>query len=77
MGCKNTIFLCVNDFGVKTYSKEDLEHLQNTVQKTYNFKTDLSGKRFLGLTIDWNYERGYVDIIISGYLKKGTQNVAA
>ena len=67
---KITFCLCVDDFGVKVYSKEDLEHLQDNVQKTYTCKTDFSGDTFPGLTIDWNYERGYVYISTSGYVKR-------
>ena len=48
---KKLFCLCVDNFGVKVYPKEDLEHLQNTIQKTYTCKTDLLRKTFLGLTI--------------------------
>ena len=73
---RKTLFcLCVDDFGVKVYSKEDLEHFQNTVQKTYTCKTDFSGKTFLGFTIYWKYEKGYVDISMPGYVKRALETL--
>ena len=59
---RKTIFcLCVDDFGVKYYSKEDILHLQDTISKQYTCKIDWSGSNFLGFTLKWNYEAGYVD----------------
>ena len=32
--------LCVDDFGVKYYSKDDVQHLINAIQKQYTCKVD-------------------------------------
>ena len=64
-----TIFcLCVDDFGVKYYSKDDLLHLKTTVEKCYTCKVDWQGCNFLGYTIHWDYDKVFVDISMPGYL---------
>ena len=66
-----TIFnLCVDDFGIKYYNQEDLQHLKSTVEQRYIAKMDYEGQHFLGLTLDWNYQQGYVDISMPGYIEK-------
>lgn len=48
---RKTIFsLCVDDFGVKYYNLDYLNHLQQTLQFKYVVKTDMSGASFLGFT---------------------------
>ena len=67
---KKTIFcLCVDNFGIKYYSAEDLQHLHSTISKKYTCKIDHTGKNFLGFTLDWNYEKGYVDLSMPDYVK--------
>ena len=53
--------LCVDDFGVKYFRTEDVHHLIQTVEKRYKTTTDWKGENFLGFTLHWNYNRGYVD----------------
>ena len=49
---KRTKFcLCVDDFGVQYFSKEDITHLINALQDKYMITTDFSGKNFCGLDI--------------------------
>ena len=43
--------LCVDDFGIKYFHKEDVQHLINTINKIYDVKTDWSGSNFLGYTL--------------------------
>ena len=58
-----TIFyICVDDFGIKFWSKEDANHLYNTIGANFKYTVDREGKNYCGLQIDWNYSRGYVDI---------------
>ena len=47
---------------------KDLHHLQNTLQKIYTAKLDYKGQNFLGFTSNWNYDDGYVDISMPGYI---------
>ena len=52
----------VDDFGVKYVGRRHLDHLINALRDHYKITVELAGNRYLGLTIDWNYSQGYVDI---------------
>ena len=66
---RKTIFcLCVDDVGVKYFSKEDVKHLHDTLAKEYNCKIDWSGENFIGYKVNWDYERGFIDISIPDYI---------
>ena len=54
--------LCVDDFGIKFWSKEDADHLCNSIGANFRYTVDKEGKDYCGLHLDWNYKRGYVDI---------------
>ena len=67
---KKTIFcLCVDDFGVKCFSKSDADHLINAL-KDYKITIDWTGKKYCGLHIDWNYNEGLLDISMPNYVEK-------
>ena len=40
------------------------------LQTNYNISTDFSGRNYYGLTIDCNYEQGFVDISIAKLYQK-------
>ena len=63
-----TFCLCVDDFGVKYTNREDVEHLLAALNLTHKVTTDWKGKIFFGLTFDWNYTKGYVDVSMPGYI---------
>ena len=44
--------LCVDDFGKKYFTKDDANHLLNSLKKHYAISTDWEGGNYLGLTID-------------------------
>jgi len=62
--------LCVDDFGIKDFSKNDLDHLLDTLRKYYKISVDLDGKDYCGLLINWNYPKRYVDISKPGFTDK-------
>ena len=50
---RKTVFaLCVDDFGVKYFSKADIEHLTATLQKHYVITIDREGRNYCGLTLN-------------------------
>ena len=67
---KTKFCLCVDDFGVKSFSEDDKAHFLSTLRKYYNISVDENGSNYLGLTIDWNYRQGFVDISMPGYIPK-------
>ena len=48
--------LVVDNFGMKYYVKQHSQNLINALQKKYVITVDLTGKKFLGLEIYWNYQ---------------------
>ena len=67
--------LCVDDFGIKYYSKDDANHLLQALGTKYKYTTDWKGTHYCGLTLQWNYDQQYVDIIMPGYIKKALQRL--
>ena len=65
---KTKFCLCVDDFGVKYFGEEDKKHLLTTLKKHYKVSIDHEGHNYCGLTINWNYKDGYVDIGMPGYI---------
>ena len=67
---RKTVFcICLDDFGVKYYSKVDTDHLINAL-KDYKITIDWTGSNYCGLKIHWNYIEGYVDISMPNYVNK-------
>ena len=54
--------LCVYDFGVKYFSKDYADHLLSALRLHYKISVDYEDMHYCGFTIEWNYEKGYVDI---------------
>ena len=49
----NTKFcLCVDDFGVKYTSQQEVQHLIDALKNYYDITIDWSGSHFCGLTIE-------------------------
>jgi hypothetical protein len=61
--------LIVNDFTVKYTRKEDAEHLLKVLKMDYTSTEDGTGTKYLGLTIEWDYENGQVHIWMPVYIK--------
>jgi hypothetical protein len=60
--------LCVDDFGIKYFSRADATHLFQTLKKYYKVSVDMDGTNYCGLTLAWNYRQRYVDISMPGYV---------
>ena len=67
---KKTFTICVDDFGIQYLSKADADHLIDAIQDTYKCSIYWEGTQYCGLTLAWNYPKGYVDISMPGYMKK-------
>ena len=62
--------LVVDDFGVKYVGKEHALHLKSTLEDNYGVTTEWDGKRYIGITLDWDYERRQVHLSMPGYISK-------
>ena len=51
--------LTVDDFGVKYSKREDAEHLLKSLEKYYTCSKDWSGSRYIGIKLDWDYNRDH------------------
>eukprot|EP00804_Cyclotella_cryptica_P030137 CCRYP_009543-RA/>CCRYP_009543-RA protein AED:0.35 eAED:0.35 QI:0/0/0/1/0/0/2/0/428 len=62
--------LVVDDFGVKYIGKEHALHLKSVIEEHYKCSADWSGKRYIGITIDWDYANRKVHLSMPGYKEK-------
>ena len=60
--------LCVDNFGVKYVGKIHADHLLTVLQTHYKISRDWSGKRYLGLDLDWDYVQHKVHISMLTYV---------
>ena len=67
--------LCVDDFGIKHYTEDDLTHLLSALQSAYETAVDCSGSKFCGLNLNWNYNDGHVDISMPKYVISALENL--
>ena len=51
------VFLCVDDFGVKYYNKEDANHLLSSFKNYYNINIDCNGNNYCGFDLECNYQK--------------------
>jgi hypothetical protein len=65
--------LVVDDFGIRYINKQDVDDLIAIINKEYKCSQDWTGNRYIGLTINWNYEKHYVDLSMPGYITRALQ----
>ena len=62
----------VDDFGVRYINKQDTDHLIMTLQKKYPIKMNQKGDYYLGMTLEWDYNKIHsnrnVQLSIPGYV---------
>jgi len=62
--------LTVDDFAVKYVGKEHALHLKSVLEQHYKITTDWTGTRYIGMTLDWDYEKRQVHVSMPGYVQK-------
>ena len=65
--------LVVDDFGVKYTRKQDVKHLLAAIEGHYDVTVDWEGKRYIGLTLDWDYQGQKVHLSMPGYITDALQ----
>jgi hypothetical protein len=60
----------VDDFGVKYVGEEHAQHLKNTLEEHYKLTCDWTGTRYIGITLDWDYNKRQVHLSMPNYVKK-------
>ena len=59
--------LIVDDFGVKYVGKEHADHLISVLKEHYTVDEDWEGKKYCGITLDWDYVNREVHLSMPGY----------
>ena len=58
-----TSTLVVDGFGVTYVGEEHVHHLVRALKEsTYRVEKNWTGDLYCGITLDWNYEKRYVDV---------------
>ena len=70
------LWLVVDDFGVKYVGEDHAQHLVNILRKHYDISEDWEGTKYIGLTLDWDYERREVHVSMPGYNSKAHKKMA-
>ena len=61
--------LVVNEFGIKYTGEEHTAHLIHALKKYYSLSIDWTGSLYCGITLHWNYDKGYVEISMPKYIE--------
>ena len=62
--------LVVDDFFVKYVGKEHADHLMECLRLLFVVKTDWDATLILGITMEWNYTQGTVDLSMPNYIEQ-------
>jgi hypothetical protein len=49
--------LVVDDFVEKYFNKEHAQHLKNALEEHYKLTCDWTGKWYIGMPLDWDYNK--------------------
>ena len=60
----------VAEFGVKYVGKEHVAHLVAALKETYDIEVDKKGNNYVGISIEWDYAKGKVHLLMPGYVSE-------
>ena len=60
--------MVVDDFWVKYSGKEHSLHLKSALEDKYKVTTDWEGKLYIGISLNWYYEKVTVQISMPSYV---------
>jgi hypothetical protein len=66
-----TMSIVVDDFGVVYTSIADIAWLRDMLQTKYELKVDMTGTKYIGITLEWNYETRLCRVSMPDYVRKG------
>jgi hypothetical protein len=61
--------LVVDDFGIQVQGKDDAQHVIAALKENYEITVDWDGKLFCGITLEWDYKMGTVDLSMPNYVQ--------
>ena len=62
--------IVVDDFGVNYVGKKHAIHLKNTIEDNYTVTIEWDGRRYISITLDWDYKRRKVHLSMPNYVIK-------
>jgi hypothetical protein len=62
--------LVVHGFGMKYVDKEHAQHLKNAHEEYYKLTCDWTGKWYIRITLDWDYNKHQVHLSMPNYMQK-------
>ena len=62
--------LVVEYFGVKYVGKKHSHHLMSALNYNYTINHDLKGSKYVGITLDWDYDGRKVHLLMTGYISE-------
>lgn len=62
--------LVVDDFGAKYKGLNNANHLLKALEEYYDVSVDWKGELYAGIKLNWNYDKGYVDTHVPGFVEK-------
>ena len=63
-----TFALVVDDFGIKVTGDTHTNHLLKTLRKDYEVTVDWKGELYVGIKLEWDYEKRTLDTHIPGFV---------
>ena len=64
----------MDDFGIKYHAGDQhLEHLLSCLRELYTITVDMTGSKYLGMKIDWDYTAHTVALSMPDYVKKALE----
>jgi len=63
--------LVVDDFGVKYNDLADVHHLIQILEAKYDVHSDLTGSKYIGVKLDWDYENNTLTPSMPNYVAAG------
>lgn len=67
---KISFCLVVDDFSVSYVDKADALHLEQTIKNSYPMTSDWTGSRYIGIDLDWDYNKRTLRTSMNGYIEK-------
>jgi hypothetical protein len=62
--------LVVDDLGIKYVGKEHAQHLKNALKEHYKLTCNWTGKQYIWITLDWDYNKCHVHLSMPNYMQK-------
>ena len=66
---------CGRRLGTMYVREEHAKHLDTILWEHYEIEEDWSGSKYIGLSLDWDYDKRQVHLLMPAYLSKALQKI--